>query len=108
VTIEEHGRGRQLLRYRIWPRWSRGELALIAALAGLVVLAVESGASPGVLVLILAAALLVFRLFVESTASVALLVDAVREPCADAASPSPAPVQLLPPVSELAPVEADE
>jgi GT2 family glycosyltransferase len=31
VAVEEHGHGRQLIRYRVWPRWSR----LLPALAGL-------------------------------------------------------------------------
>ena len=33
VAVEEHGQGRQLIRYRVWPRWSRG-LPLLALLLG--------------------------------------------------------------------------
>jgi GT2 family glycosyltransferase len=33
VGVEEHGHGRQLVRYRVWPRWSR-VLPVIAALLG--------------------------------------------------------------------------
>jgi GT2 family glycosyltransferase len=34
VAVEEHGHGRQLIRYRIWPRWSR-VLPAVVALLGL-------------------------------------------------------------------------
>ena len=27
VAVEEHGQGRQLVRYRVWPRWSRAAAA---------------------------------------------------------------------------------
>ncbi len=33
MAVEEHGQGRQLIRYRVWPRWSRG-LPLLALLLG--------------------------------------------------------------------------
>jgi GT2 family glycosyltransferase len=37
VAIEEHGTGRQLVRIRVWPRWSRGALALLGVGAALTV-----------------------------------------------------------------------
>jgi GT2 family glycosyltransferase len=44
MAVEEHGSGRQLLRFRIWPRWSsRGAVALLA-LGALFGLAVYDGA----------------------------------------------------------------
>jgi O-antigen biosynthesis protein len=39
LGVEEHGHGRQLLRFRVWPRWSRGGSALAAVFAGFAVLA---------------------------------------------------------------------
>ncbi len=33
VAVEEHGSGRQLVRYRVWPRWSRLLPAIIVLLA---------------------------------------------------------------------------
>jgi hypothetical protein len=33
VAVEEHGQGTQLVRYRVWPRWSRG-LPLVTLLLG--------------------------------------------------------------------------
>jgi len=35
MAIEEHGSGRQLIRFRCWPRCSAGWLALILLLAAL-------------------------------------------------------------------------
>jgi GT2 family glycosyltransferase len=40
LGVEEHGQGKQLLRFRVWPRWSRGGSALAAVFAGLAVFAV--------------------------------------------------------------------
>jgi GT2 family glycosyltransferase len=40
VAVEEHGSGRQLVRYRSWPRWSRGGLALTILFAALAIGAV--------------------------------------------------------------------
>ena len=33
VAVEEHGQGRQLVRYRVWPRWSRALPPIVALLA---------------------------------------------------------------------------
>ena len=43
-AIEEHGAGRQLVRFRMWPVISRGAIVLILALATLALLAVGDGA----------------------------------------------------------------
>jgi hypothetical protein len=40
MAVEEHGEGRQLLRFRIWPRWSA-----VNVLASLVLLALCGGAA---------------------------------------------------------------
>jgi hypothetical protein len=44
MAVEEHGAGRQLVRLRMWPRYSRVGLALIASFAGLAVGAGLAGA----------------------------------------------------------------
>jgi O-antigen biosynthesis protein len=31
MTIEEHGSGKQMARFRVWPRWSMGAVAFIGA-----------------------------------------------------------------------------
>jgi GT2 family glycosyltransferase len=33
VAVEEHGQGRQLVRYRVWPRWSRALPVIVLLLA---------------------------------------------------------------------------
>jgi hypothetical protein len=33
VAAEEHGHGRQLVRYRVWPRWSRALPPIVVLLA---------------------------------------------------------------------------
>jgi hypothetical protein len=37
MAVEEHGSGRQLVRYRSWPRWSRGGLALTTLFTALAI-----------------------------------------------------------------------
>jgi hypothetical protein len=55
-TVEEHGSGRQLLRYRIWPRPSSLGVALSLALGILSMLAQWDGARPAAFLLALFAA----------------------------------------------------
>jgi GT2 family glycosyltransferase len=77
VAVEEHGHGRQLIRYRVWPRWSR----LLPAMAGLLTLwlAGSVGHDPylalavgGTLVLVL------LRALREAGASVAVVLRAIE------------------------------
>ena len=57
-TVEEHGGGRQLVRYRVWPRVSRLGLGLPLLLGLLAALALHDGVGPDALALgVLAAAL---------------------------------------------------
>jgi hypothetical protein len=44
MAVEEHGGGRQLVRYRSWPKWSRGGLALTIVFAALSLGAALDGA----------------------------------------------------------------
>jgi hypothetical protein len=44
MAVEEHGGGSQLIRYRSWPRWSRGGLAFTAVFAVLSLGAALDGA----------------------------------------------------------------
>jgi O-antigen biosynthesis protein len=65
TAVEEHGEGRQFARYRIWPRLSRGGLALIALLAALAVVGVLDGAWQVAAVLGVAAAVIAVRMVQE-------------------------------------------
>jgi hypothetical protein len=43
MTIEEHGSGKQMARFRVWPRWSAGALAFIGLSAALAALTATLG-----------------------------------------------------------------
>jgi hypothetical protein len=82
VAVEEHGHGRQLVRYRVWPRWSR----LLPALAGLLALWLTGVARPdpylalavgGVLLLIL------LRALREAGAGMAVVLRAIERGAQD-------------------------
>jgi hypothetical protein len=55
IGIEEHGAGRQLVRLRLTPRYSRSALGLIVVLLALSLLAVAAGSQPAALALLAAA-----------------------------------------------------
>jgi O-antigen biosynthesis protein len=58
MAIEEHGSGRQLVRFRSWPRPSTGGLLLVAPLAGVAAMAELAGAwMPGAVLALSAGAL---------------------------------------------------
>jgi hypothetical protein len=44
-AVEEHGAGRQLVRFRSWPKWSYAPIGLAAMVAGLGVAAAANGAA---------------------------------------------------------------
>jgi hypothetical protein len=67
LGVEEHGQGCQLLRYRIWPRWSAGGLALAAVLGVLAGFAAERK-SPATVAILAALAGLVLLLVVRDCA----------------------------------------
>jgi hypothetical protein len=59
LGVEEHGEGRQLLRFRVWPRWSRGGSAVATVLAVLAALAfVERSPQTAILLALLSAAII--------------------------------------------------
>jgi GT2 family glycosyltransferase len=51
ITVEEHGYGRQLLRYRVWARWSRVGTSLALSIAALLALAASRGQLPALIIL---------------------------------------------------------
>src|SRR5205814_2285977 len=61
LGIEEHGAGRQLVRLRLAPRYSRGVLGLIVALAALALLSLADGAELAALALLVPSAALASR-----------------------------------------------
>ena len=78
AAVEEHGQGHQLVRYRIWPRWSRA-LPLIVVVLGLWLAAcatydVTLAALVGVVLV-----LVVLRACQEAGAGIALLLSAIGD-----------------------------
>jgi O-antigen biosynthesis protein len=78
LGVEEHGQGKQLLRFRIWPRWSRGGAALAAVFAGLAVLAVGRAAVGTVIVLGAFSLAVVVQMARQCGASVGLCLRALE------------------------------
>ncbi|OLE61571.1 MAG: glycosyl transferase, partial [Cyanobacteria bacterium 13_1_40CM_2_61_4] len=68
MAVEEHGAGRQLLRFRTWPRWSRVGLGLAFLFGALAVAAASATAWLGAILLAATALLLVAIMFQESAA----------------------------------------
>jgi O-antigen biosynthesis protein len=84
MAVEEHGRGTQFVRFRFWPRWSRGGVVLAVGLAVLSAIAVELndvalGVTLGVLALVLA-----LRMARECAGAVAVVSRAVARHSDDA------------------------
>jgi hypothetical protein len=90
MAVEEHGGGRQLLRFRIWPRCSRAGLAFVATFAALTAGAIVDGNRLGALLLGIAALLVAASMVRDCAAAMGMLVPAVRHH-ADEPRPEPAP-----------------
>ena len=83
LAVEEHGGGKQLLRLRCWPRWSRPGLAAILLLAAPAAVAFISGAEvPGVLLGSASLGLLLRSALECATATAALGRAFERQPAA--------------------------
>jgi hypothetical protein len=79
MTVEEHGESRQLLRYRVWPRWSPGTIGLVLMLVFLAALAGVEHAVGGLVVLGTFAAFLALLLAVESVAAASLVLECLEQ-----------------------------
>jgi len=79
MGIEEHGGGRQMVLFRLWPRMSRAALAASAAGFILAAAAVLDGAwIPGV-ILLLIGSVPVLRMIQEAGVAVAVLSDSLHQ-----------------------------
>jgi GT2 family glycosyltransferase len=78
TVVEDHGRGRQLLRCRIWPRVPRGLVATIALLAAGGAAAAHAGAWLAGAVLEPAAILLLVAAVAECSRATAAVLDAAH------------------------------
>lgn len=78
MATEEHGRGRQLLRFRVWPICSRIVLLVIVVFLGLAGFAARDGAWLVAVVLGAGALLLAFRALAEWAGAVMAIRRALR------------------------------
>ena len=77
MTVEEHGAGRQLLRFRIWPIASTGGILSVLAPAAVAVVAAFDGAGLATMLLGAGALAMAGRLLLECGSAQALTVDAL-------------------------------
>jgi GT2 family glycosyltransferase len=80
AAVEEHGAGRQLARYRIWPRLSRGAVAATALVLALLAAAAVDDAWVATALLGAIAAALVLRELQECAAGTAVATAAIADP----------------------------
>jgi GT2 family glycosyltransferase len=78
MAVEEHGGGKQLLRFRVWPRCSRLGLGMIALFAALATAARIDGTWIGTVVLGMAALLIGVSMARDCAAAMGVLVPAVE------------------------------
>jgi hypothetical protein len=95
MAIEEYPHGRQLVRWRIWPRWSLGASALAAVGLSLAALADASGAIAAATILAVLTAALVARMTWDAAAATGRMSSSVADialslPPDVAAAPTPA------------------
>jgi len=79
MGIEEHGGGRQMVLFRLWPRMSRAALAASAAGFILAAAAVLDGAWIPGLILLLIGSVPVLRMIQEAGVAVAVLSDSLHQ-----------------------------
>jgi hypothetical protein len=86
TLVEEHGRGRQLARARLWPRWSRALLVVLVVLALVAAEAASDGSWLAAGLLFVLSVLLAGRAAQESGAAVAVATDTFERSAGEPAS----------------------
>jgi hypothetical protein len=79
MAIEEHGAGKQLLRFRTWPKFWSLAIALALVFAGLGVGAGVERCGFAAIALTLIAGLIIFRLLKESAAAQAAILYTIED-----------------------------
>ncbi len=80
MTLEEHGSGRQLFRFLIWPRYSVEGLVTVFVLAALAVGAIFDRAVPAYFLFTILTAVFAFRLLQEGSVAIAAIERALQYP----------------------------
>jgi O-antigen biosynthesis protein len=78
MAVEEHGAGRQLMRFKSWPRPSVTGLVVAVVLASVAAVAGLDGAWPAGVLLGAGAAVVLLRIAQECAAASAILTAALR------------------------------
>ena len=78
MAVEEHGQGRQMLRFRTWPRWSRGWLVLIILTTLLALAAILDQAWPMAILFGVPALLFALRSLDDSASAMAGAQRAIK------------------------------
>ena len=78
MAIEEHGAGRQLVRFRAWPTCTIGAALLVALIVGLAVAAIVDGALAVGLLLTAVVGLVVTRVAYEEATALAALLRSLK------------------------------
>jgi hypothetical protein len=86
LLVEEHGRGRQLARFRVWPHASARGIVLVIALAAAALAATFDAARSAGMVFALMAAAVAGRMLYECAASMATTIDSLFSRAAPAAA----------------------
>jgi hypothetical protein len=79
LAIEEHGGGKQLVRFRTWPKFWGLAVAVDVVFAILAALAAFEQAWPAFIVLALIVGLIAFRLFQEAAAAEAAILYTIED-----------------------------
>jgi O-antigen biosynthesis protein len=79
LAVEEQGGGCQMVRFRVWPRFSKAASVLTLSLTGLAIGAAFDGANEAAVVLGLVATILGGRILAEACASMSALLGAIRK-----------------------------
>jgi hypothetical protein len=94
MAVEEHGAGRQQIRFRVWPRFSRVGLGLVAMLTALAVAAALDGTVAGAIVLGAGALAVALSMARDCATAMGVLLPAFVEHAEE-----PAPVAEVVPAS---------
>jgi hypothetical protein len=86
MAVEEHGQGSQMVRFRVWPRWSPGGLVLILLATLLALAAVLDQAWPIAMLFGIPALLFALRSLDDSASAMAGAQRAIKNSVGDTES----------------------
>ena len=79
LAMEEHGSGRQLVRFRTWPTFPRVILIILFTLAALGIFDLGARSWPGAVPMLLVAEALALRASMDAGAALAVIFKYIRQ-----------------------------